>query len=85
MERKKRRISLINYAGDCLYAIKKQDLYYIYDQYNELVETYTKSEFLDWLDNRTEFIEDSKGTKWSFTEQHKDARTPLKKIILNFL
>lgn len=83
----KNRLSLINYEGDCLYAVKSDTesdgiQIVVYDQYDSLCEIYdTVEQFLDWIDGNAEYgIVDSKGKEWFFEKEHKDAKPSFKKI-----
>jgi len=79
------RIGLINYEGDCLYAIRNAENQsglpiVVYDQHDCICKIYkTKDEFLKWVDGRSTLI-DSDSKVWKFTEAHHDARPTLCKI-----
>lgn len=77
------RISLINYEGDCLWALNTPDGIVVYDQWESLVEILTEENFLKWVDG--EFgLTDSEGKEWFYTKEHRDARATAQQIF-NFL
>lgn len=86
---KEKRIGLINFEGDCLYAIKtnpEKDVVHIvvYDQTDSLCEVFTSvSEFLAFIDGR-EYVTDSDGRKWVYTDEHRDAK-PTTSRLFEFL
>lgn len=67
------RISLINYEGDCLRAIKKGSTIVIKDQYGEELAQWTLEEFQKFISGGLE-IADSRGKSWNFKSEHRDAR-----------
>jgi len=79
MNRKK--LSLINYEGDCLKAIKPSgtNSIHIYDQYGVLLREITEQELFAFIDGLYE-IEDSKGKFWNFTKEHKDAKPSMSQV-----
>jgi hypothetical protein len=77
MKNAKKEIGLINYEGDVL-KVKRvsEDELVIYDQWDGIVEILDREKFCNWLDGEFPLV-DGDGRKWVFTEQHRDARTPL--------
>ena len=71
-----KKLSLINYEGDCLKAIVRDNEIIIVDQYGEDVKrlpVHDVSELWAFIDGAIE-IEDSIGTKWNFVAAHNEAK-----------
>jgi len=79
------RLSLINYEGDCLWAIPSMDnrAIVVYDQHDSLCEIMPLSKFLDFLDGNVS-ITDSEGKEWYYPNEHRDAK-PTNTMVYNFI
>jgi len=76
-------LGLINYEGDCLKAVKENNELHIIDQYGKTVETFTSTQFFDFIDGIVD-ITDSKGKSWNYPSEHRDAK-PSVGTIYNFV
>ena len=68
-----RKLSLINYEGDCLKAVQGEGIIDIIDQYGEVVKSMEPEDLFAFFDGYIT-IEDSKGKVWSYLDEHKDAK-----------
>jgi hypothetical protein len=81
---KDKRLGLINYEGDCIYAKKTPEgNILIYDQYNSLIDVADFLEMSNWIEGVIPF-KDSKGKEWFYPEAHKEAK-PTVEDIFNFI
>ena len=72
--------SLLNYEGDVLKMIKEgENVYAIFDQWNEIVTDLSRSELFQFLEGDIT-ITDSKGNVWNWESAHRDAKPSLEKI-----
>jgi hypothetical protein len=78
-----KKFSLINYEGDCLWAIRDADKVVIYDQWESLVDIMDIPSFCKWIDGDIALI-DSNGKAWDWTKEHRDSKPGMFKL-LNFL
>ena len=76
----KNKFSLINHEGDCLWAIREDDNIIIRDQWGELVDIMTITQFCGWIDGDVGLI-DSKDTTWYYTKEHRDAKPSMWKLL----
>jgi hypothetical protein len=77
------KLGLINYEGDCLVAIKSDNVIIIKDQYGVELQTITVPELYGFIDGLINIV-DSKGKWWNFQSEHKDAK-PSYSMIYNFV
>lgn len=81
---KDKRLGLINYEGDCIYAKKTPEgNILIYDQYNSLIDVADFLEMSNWIEGVIPF-KDSKGKEWFYPDAHKEAK-PTIEDIFNFI
>lgn len=77
-------ISLINYEGSCLKAVRgEKGNIAIYDQYGELADLLDREEFLQFIEGHISIF-DSEGKEWIWTKESKEARPTLSEIF-NFI
>jgi hypothetical protein len=69
------KLGLINYEGDCLFAVRDDGPgeILVVDQYREPVERLTLTDFYKFLEGSLE-ITDSKGKSWNFANEHREAQ-----------
>ena len=78
-----KRLGLINYEGDCLYAIKDDYGITIKDQYGVDIQKVSVEELYGFIDGLIN-ITDSKGKTWNYPSEHKDAK-PSYSMIYHFV
>ena len=79
--KKEKRIGLLNYEGDAIWAKKADDdEFVIYDQWDSILEIVTKNEFFNFLDGNLEVI-DSEGKKWNFRNEHVNAKPSYRSLV----
>lgn len=78
-----KKLSLINYEGDCLRAEKVNESISIIDQYGKTVDKFNLVSFRDFIEGRLNVV-DSAGRVWKFPLESVDSR-PSPEKILKFL
>jgi hypothetical protein len=78
-----KKLSLINYEGDCLRAVNDNGEILIKDQYGETINTVTVEELYAFIDGLINFV-DSKGKSWHYPSESKDAK-PSSSMIYHFV
>jgi hypothetical protein len=75
-----KKLGLINYEGDCLKAVKEDDMIKIIDQYGKTTNTLTEQQFLLFINGSLEIV-DSKGKVWNYTKESEEAKPTLRKVV----
>jgi hypothetical protein len=70
---KTRSIELLNFEGPVLVAHRYKNIFFITDEFQKLVKSFTKKEFLSFIEGKIS-VHDSSKRKWNYLEQHSDAK-----------
>jgi hypothetical protein len=73
MQIKYPKLELLNFEGPVLVATKNHNLYIITDEWKEIISVLIEEEFLDFVDGSFSIV-DSRGRRWNYGDQHRDAR-----------
>jgi hypothetical protein len=80
MNQKEKRIGLINYEGDAVWAKKAgDDEFVVYDQWDGIMEILTREDFFRFLDGDLELM-DGEGKKWNFKKEYTEAKPSYKTL-----
>jgi hypothetical protein len=75
-----KKLGLINYEGDCISAIKRDNYFMdIVDQYGKSCGVFTVEDLYGFIDGLINVV-DSKGKSWNFPSEHRDARPSYSRI-----
>lgn len=81
---KEKRIGLLNFEGDAVWAKKaNDDEFVIYDQWDSIMEILSKDDFFKFLDGDI-LLSDSNGKEWNYATESRDAK-PSFSSLYNFI
>ena len=84
MNKKQKRLSLINYEGDNLWAIKvEEDKFIVYDQHECIVDILDFVSFCSFLDGDINLI-DSDGKIWNYLKESQSSKSKIN-VIFDFI
>lgn len=75
-----KKLSLINYEGDCLTAQIDGENFFIKDQYGEWVSVLSRNDLARFLEGEFS-ISDSRGKSWNYLEVHEEAKPKLQDLV----
>ena len=74
------KLGLINYEGDCIYAVKTGSDYKMYDQWNTELAVWNHDEFTQFIEG-FRWIEDSRGKSWNYLNESIEARPSIHRLM----